>query len=506
MKPLPLSRVAIAASLAIVACSVFEPPPNNATDAGADTGASGSGGSGGGASGSAGMSGASGSAGSGAAGAAGADAGVGGAAGGGGMAGSAGADAGPTGPWWPDVTADGCQSEGVPTTMDRPGASDPGSSVAPIYLAMSRMRFGSAADDDELSPDMTAWASIGFDLDTSCTASTTCEVGGTPVEEHACQNSLLVPNDGIECRDNQIGKLFPVAALSPMVGPLFGITEPDWNCALHRGTFGVIVKVSDYNGQPNDTSVRVDLYTTIGLQQLPSWTCTDGPGGTVPPQWYNQAPWLHTKRWKVAQRSISLSASDAGMDLPNAKAADQAAFVRNGYLFARFPQSSELWLDGQRAHVPGFRLLLNRSALIARINKKLDGTWELTGGTIGAVVLPGDMVQSFRELGFCENMCAAYDNVLLYLNTNQDTLSGTDEKLPTTPCDSLSIGIDFNARQAAATAADIETVDPPVDCPTPRHPLAPQHGCTCPDPGVGGPCVLSDGGADGGITDAGGGD
>jgi hypothetical protein len=158
-----------------------------------------------------------------------------------------------------------------------------------------------------------------------------------------------------------------------------------------------------------------------------------------------------------------------------------------------------VWLNGERSHVAGFRLLLHRSVTLGKLAKQLDGTWKLTQGTMGGVVLPSEILGSFREIGFCENMCDAYLSVLQYLNTNQDAISSTSAKLPNTPCNSLSIGIGFEARQAMATSVDVEIAKDPVDCPTPKHPLAPQHGCTCPPPGVGGPCVPPDGGsADGG--------
>ncbi|MCC6903894.1 MAG: hypothetical protein IT377_33305 [Polyangiaceae bacterium] len=470
---------------AFAACSVFEPP--DAVDASAAGGAAGDASvdvASGGQAGSGGKSGSGGSSGGGAGGAGGGSGGVGG-------------DAGPGGPWWPRTTADGCESAGVPKATDRPKASDPGDSVGPIYLATSRMRFGSAKDDDALSADKDAWTEIGFDMDESCTNSPTCSVDGGLVAEHACKNSLLVPFDGKQCRDNQIGKLLPVAALSPQVGPLFGVTEPNWNCAMHRGELAVIFKVSDYNGKPNDAAVRLDVYTSTGLQTMQNWTCTSGPNGTVPSDWYKQAPWLHTAHWKVAQRSVSFAAPDAGVEVPNSKYADPAAFVRDGYLVAQLPAGTEYWLDGERAHVPGFRLQLHRAVLLGKLAKQLDGTWSLAGGSISGVVLPTEILSAFREIGFCKNMCAAYDNVVGYLNTNQDTLSSTSDKLPGTPCDSLSIGIAFEARQATATAADVEPVKDPVDCPSPKHPLAPKHGCVCPDPKVGGPCVFAEGGTDG---------
>jgi hypothetical protein len=471
-----LRRAAYVLVLTFGACSVFEPPEDTA-DGG---GTGGSGGTGANPDGS--LGGTTGG-------------GTGGVSGGAtGGSGGSGGDGGPTGPWWPYTTADGCESAGVPTSQDRPAMSDPGATLAPIYFATTRMRFGSANDDQALSANDKAWLDIGLDIDKSCTNSPTCAGSdGGLIYETACKNDLVVPFDGKSCRDNQIGKLYPVAALSPFVGPLFGVTEPNWNCAFHRGEFAVFLKVSEYNGQPNDDSVRVDVYTSIGLQNLQSWSCV-GPGGAVPDDWFDQAPWLSTAHWKIASRSISLSAPDAGTELPDSKYADPAAYVRNGYLFTSLPPATEFWLNGERAHVPGFRLVLYRALMIAKLEKQLDGTWNLNEGNVAGVVTPNDMVGAFRQIGFCENMCSAYSNVSLYLNTNQDAISSTSEKLPQTPCNALSIGVAFEARQAQASAADIEDVNDPVDCPKPKHPSAPQHGCICPDPVQGGPCVLPDGG------------
>ncbi len=464
------SLLVSAASIA-VACSVFE-PPSGAADGGPDSSAGGGGGIAGGG------------------GAGGTDASA-------GTGGTAGADAGPVGPWWPYTNADSCQSEGVPSDSDRPTTGSGGASNT-ITLAFSRLRFGDSKDDPQLTPDSNAWQDIGFDLDKTCTGSNTCKTadGGT-VQEQACKNDTLLPFDGHKCRDNELGKLFPIAALSPQTA-LFGFSELDWNCSLWRGEFSLILRVSDYNGQPNDDSVRVDLYTSIGLKTLPNWTCTSGVDGGVPNTWSNQPQWLKSQHWTVAKRSIALNATDAGTDLPISKYADPAAYVRNGYLFARLPSGTEFWLDGQRAHVPGFRILLRRAVLVGKLSKQQDGTWKISNGTIGGVVLPSDVLKGFREIGFCENMCTDYQTVTGYLNTHQDSLSTTSQKLPNTPCDSLSIGIAFEALEATADAGDLVSVQSPVDCPEPSNPNAPRQGCVCPDPSVGGPCVLPDGGADGG--------
>lgn len=419
---------------------------------------------------------------------------------------------GGTNPWWPYKNKQGCSSAGVPTGNDRP--SDTPSGNQTITLAINQMLFGASKVDPKTgklvsnTTTLGAWEDIGFDLDQSCTNSPTCcttgtcpKSGGKLLTELACKNpSGLVPADGNNCRDNEIGHLFGIAAASPRVGPLFYANEQYWDCALWRGSMSVILRISGYNGQLNDQGVRLDMYTSLGLEHLPSWYCKK-PGSAADagadPAWQSQAAWLPTRHWKIADSSIpSNYIPDGGTALPQAKVADTAAFVRNGYLFAQLPPPAPLWLDGQNALTPGFRFVLYRGILVGKLQQTSSGTWSITDGTIAGVVKPDDMVNSFRQLGFCSNMCADYDNVVQYLNTYQDTLSTTSDKLPGQTCDSLSFAADFTAAQAVATAQDIVPANKPVDCPQPRNPDAPRQGCTCPD---GGPLVCpTDGGTDGG--------
>src|SRR5690606_32850035 len=55
-------------------------------------------------------------------------------------------------PFWPHQAANGCQTEGVPTVDQRPTADD-AADLAPLYLGMNTIRFGSAKDDKASTPD-----------------------------------------------------------------------------------------------------------------------------------------------------------------------------------------------------------------------------------------------------------------------------------------------------------------------------------------------------------------
>lgn len=72
--------------------------------------------------------------------------------------GSGAADAGP---FWQRESETGCLTEGRPTAEQRPAAGS-AAVLDDIYLAMSRIRLGSTADDPPLTPDDKAWQSLGF--------------------------------------------------------------------------------------------------------------------------------------------------------------------------------------------------------------------------------------------------------------------------------------------------------------------------------------------------------
>jgi hypothetical protein len=403
-------------------------------------------------------------------------------------------DGGPTGPWWPYINDHGCASAGVPARSDRPAASDVGADLPPIYLALSRLRLGTAKDDPALTPDDNAWQDIGFDFDKQCTNSATCEVDQMQVTDRSCANTNLTPFDGNQCRDNEIGKLLKVAAMSPTVGPFYGMTEQDWNCEIHRGGFSLIFKISGYNGKNNDRDVRLDMYTSTGLQKLPAWTCRATIDAPLSTDWFNRPDWLSTDAWKVAQRSIDLAAPDPTdpTELKNSVASDVAAFVRGGYLYAELPDGAEFWLNGENTPVPGTRQIMHRAIMVGQMIKGQDDLWTIDHGLLEFVTSPGELLQSFQEFGYCENMCEGFNQLRNYLNTHQDTLTGTAESLPATPCNGLTLAFDMKARQATALAKDVVPVQAPVTCPQPRHPAAPRQGTPC----DGGPS--SDGSTDSG--------
>ena len=396
-----------------------------------------------------------------------------------------------TGPFWLETNAEGCVTPRRPSYDDRPAPSTDGPDLPPIILAIYRARHGSTKDDEALTSDPNAWREIGFNMDGKCTNSSSCEMkNGDPLIETNCRNDNALPFDGKDCIDNAVGKIFNIGAETKVVGDWFGLREQDWNCEMHRGGFSTIIKISNYNGKLNDPQVRVDQYVSTGLQIPQNWTCRRDIEDTLEPNWWTHAKWLSSRHWKVARRSLDPSDESTGPELPNAKVSDSVAFVRNGYMVAKFPEASEFWWNGENTPVPGFRDVMRSPISVAKIEQQEDLSWELKDGILASVVRPGDMILGFKEMGFCENMCSAFDQLKGYFNTTQDVLVDLSQSLPNAPCDAMTIAIQFQARSATAKREDIVDVRDPIECPEPRHPNAPRHGCTC----VNGACPPNDGG------------
>ncbi len=408
------------------------------------------------------------------------------------------------GRWWIVTNEHGCESARAPTKADRPDAEYEDESIAPIYLALSRVLLGATDDDEALTENPDAWRDIGFDRDGRCTSSPTCEVDNERVDEPSCTSGVGTPAEGNYCIDNVMGSLLTVgmsitAPGSPF-GPL-GMTAQDWNCELRRGGFSMILKISDYNGSENDPLVRLDMYVSTGLQELAAWSCRTTIESPLREDWYDYPRWLPGQHWKIAKRSVPLSAVQVGNEVPDSNTYDSAAFVRSGYLFAELPDGREFTFAGERTPIPGFRNIMHNPVFVAKlIQDPDDKAWRMEDGVLSFFVLPGEFMQTFREVGFCENVCGYMEVIRNYVNSAKDVLL-TGESIPNVPCDALSLAAKFEAYQATATAEDVEEIAEPVDCPPPRHPDIPPHGCVCQDDGT---CVLPDGGEpDGGEPDGG---
>ncbi len=350
--------------------------------------------------------------------------------------------------WWSGTDpATKCATASMPGPDDRPSTSDPGPSLDPIVFAIRSMRLGSLDPQGNLSE--TAWQDFGFDLDGTCTRSPTCGQIDPIVSCKA--NSPSLPSDGKLCRDNMFGRMEYAIATNEDIGGRFGLNDRTFNCSLCQGAYNMLFKLSDYNGQPNDASVRVDIYPSPGIETLEDIDCATAT------DWPEDACWTLDDAWAV--QSDYVNEPVGSTTVGSSKLDDPTAFVREGYAVVRLPSNTRFWFPGDRGVATAFPLVVQGGLVTGRIEQMNDGTWRLDDGIIAGRMDVQDAIDAFRFIGMCEGDPLA-DTVVSFANLWADVLSSGDV-LPETNCDALSVGIAFTASQATiGTVTEVEIADP----------------------------------------------
>jgi cysteine-rich repeat protein len=353
--------------------------------------------------------------------------------------------------WWSKEQSAGCRSAGRPTAEDRPSRSDDAAGpIADLYLGWATVRLGEAGLDGVMASN--AWQQFGFDLDGRCTNSATCP---SELDVSSCKSaSAQTSFDGALCRDNSFASLQPLLARVPEIQGL-GIRESTINCNLRRGTYNVVLKLSGYNGTEDDPDVRVDFYVSPGLDRLPAWKCEASTAPDAYPLWSAAAA------WQIDRADLSADVTSPG-NLPDSKIADPDAYVRAGYLVAQPPDGELVRLDGRDSPYRGLTLRTTQSLWVGKLTRAQDATWQLQGLAAGRARVD-DLTQTFRRLGLCDGTSGAaqYQMVSGWVRDKLDLLaSGEDD--PQQPCDALSLGIAFEARQL--TPGSAVEAQGPIEC------------------------------------------
>jgi cysteine-rich repeat protein len=296
---------------------------------------------------------------------------------------------------------------------------------------------------------------LGFDLDGVCSNAPGCAglrdlVSCRPTHQQ-------IPSDANGCRDNEFANAFAIISHVPEVGGRFGLDETSIDCGLWRGSYNVIVRVTDYNGRADDDHVRVDWYASAGIDPQPSWLCpTD--------DFQNRYPlWRKTSTWPVDEQDLSEPVLDP-KQLPLSRIADQDAYVRDHYLVSRFPDGASLRLPGDGQPFRGLALAVHQGIWTGRLSQAPDGTWRITDGLVGGRVRTEDALQSLRQTGFClgKGVDTLYTSMATYIQENADLLAVGDNDADQ-PCDALSLGIGFEAAELTPAAVS-STLPPLIEC------------------------------------------
>jgi hypothetical protein len=310
----------------------------------------------------------------------------------GGKAGSAGADA-----------SGGCGHAAPP---NKPQSALPGGDLD-LWFAVRELWF---SQQDGGAP-------VGFDIDGKCT----CEGEGNGCVA-PCWAATGQHCDGPDGRDNAGEQLLSqFGALNPELG------EVGWNNGLKNGSWNTLLRIRNYNGEPDDAQVELDWYM-----------CTSYVGkdaGSTP-------SFDGTDVFRLSTASIDV---DAGQDPDHPKFSDPQAYVAGGVLSARFPTA----VIQTNAAV---QVALSGARITAAVQKDAS-EWHLSNGNIAGV---WQLTDIFAQLGYLtvnnEGLCkegpaSTYHYAKTALCSYADVSHEPGQ--PAATCDSLSFGIGFEAVRAA---------------------------------------------------------
>jgi hypothetical protein len=277
--------------------------------------------------------------------------------------------------------------------------------------------------------------------------------------DRACQPLLSdTAQDGDYCRDNQLGQLDYSLDALPQTAGKYMAKNSQINCALCRGGYNIIVRISGYNGSGDDPSVRVDMYPSPGLGVLKNVDCSSDT-------WDGGACFTRADAFALDQAYIDATSGATG--LGPASFYDPSAYVRDGWLVAQLPANTPFGLVSMHSGIaPVVRIAIQGGLLVGKLDSTAEG-WVLSQGVVAGSTRLATLLNEFARLGLCAaSDPATYQIIETFSKSAADMLS-SGVRSPSTPCDALSLGIGFRAR--AATTGQVVPVPVPSSstCPVP---------------------------------------
>jgi hypothetical protein len=299
----------------------------------------------------------------------------------------------------------------------RPVNASPGGQ-GDLYGVASVLRF---TDDPDAS-------TLGFDLDGVCTCP---GAGSCRSMKNGKQGPCDPPGTGV---DNAGGAVITLlyAGSDTMA---FGL-----QANIDNGIHGVVLKVSGWNGQPDDPDVMVSLYNVAGVD-----------GGKL----------AYDGRDEVYAADESILAEPLG-----SRYYDPRAYVTGGVLVADIDFSLRLVIlqpaadAAQEVMVP-----LHTARLVGRLKKVSDTGVEMLDAQLVGRLPQGDVFAQLGKLGICQGT-AEYDGLKNNLCTALDIASNATNDGKDTACDALSFAVGLVVKPARLTG-HVPTAPTTPPCPAP---------------------------------------
>jgi hypothetical protein len=315
-----------------------------------------------------------------------------------------------------------CEHAGPP---DKPSVVDAGGDID-IVLALSHISFG-------IGPDAgTGYA--GYDVDKTCT----CQG-----EDDSCLRPAWASAPDCDQpggRDNAAGELMKELASSV---DTFG--EARFNADVQAGIWTTLSRIRNYNGLADDDQVEISWYVASDFWS----THMDPDGGKGRPKWDGTDEWPIST---VSLKGTGLADGGVSYDLDHPISTDKNAYVSGGVAVGMLPKGM-LPID------PNMKLVFSDLYLTGRLVNTPQG-WALEDGVLAGVWTLEDIFSQLGHmviLGLPACIGSPPYAVLKGLICKRADIYRS-RGTPTTPCDSLSVGLSF-----ASKPARLGAISPPAD-------------------------------------------
>ena len=274
---------------------------------------------------------------------------------------------------------------------------------------------------------------FGYDLDNTCTCPGPPSCLQPPQPMGAPVSASCDDSQGRDNTDILLFRDLPAAAST-------GTNQIDQG--LTAGQYGLVLVISGYNGQENDSEVIVDFYVSNGLAR-------DADGGIPTPKFDG------TDLWTRDPNSLQ-----GGQPNGQPMYTDRTAYVSGTVVVAHMPQLPIAF--GDRSYLGGATMQLVGAVIVGQLEAQPIG--DSGSGTVGFALIKGTIAGRWptsqilstlatipTEGGFLcgsdtpnalsygiikEVVCAAADIA---------TVSTEDNSTPLAPCDAISVGMQFTA-------------------------------------------------------------
>lgn len=300
----------------------------------------------------------------------------------------------------------------------RPSQPDDGVDVGEVAFGLRHVLLDQGED----------WRQIGYDLDHRATHPPTYDSECIP------PGVARPPADGIDSIDNVFG-----ASLYPLVELTSPGLERNAREAQEDGYGLPVIRVTRWNGTPNDARIRTVVTTSVFT------TSASGPGPDTPPTVEVRGPRdiriggdrAPAPQWDQGDWTWVRSDSYVGGDLSRPLISDDNAYVRDGVMVTRLPAGVDILFPA-----------MDTGALVRLTDAIATGVLD-DDGNLSTVTVAGrwsivDLLNTAENLGICRGT-AQYDIVGGQLNRIADVRREPFEPGDPTdlPCDALSLGVQF---------------------------------------------------------------